>query len=86
MFNAITYFWALPLAERKKAYAAAGTVPTAAATVRGRPMLVLGLPAGSLLNAGALVQPLGVNRLDVGPGGRSGFAARYAVQWATVTR
>ena len=86
-FNAITYFWALPPAERKQAYAAAGAVPTAGSPSRGRPMLVLGLPAGSLLNAGALVQPLGVNRLDVGPGGRSGFAAgRYVVQWATVTR
>jgi surface antigen len=87
MFSAINYFWALPPAERKKAYAAAGVAPAAAPPSHGRPMLVLGLPAGSLLGAGALVQPLGVGRLDVGAGGRSGFTSgRYMMQWATVTR
>jgi surface antigen len=86
-FSATTYFWALPEARRKQAYAAAGAVPPMAAGSRGRTLLVLGLPAGSLLNAGALVQPLGVNRLDVGPRARSGFAsARSGMQWATVSR
>jgi hypothetical protein len=79
MLNATTYFWALPPAERNKAYAAAGFSPS-----HGGPLLVLGLPGRSLLNTGALVQPLGVNRLDVG---RSGFSAgRYQVQWAAVSR
>jgi surface antigen len=87
LLNATTYFWALPPARRKQAYAAAGVAPRDASPTHGRPLLLLGLPAGSLLNAGALVHPLGVNRLDAGFGGRSGFAARrYAVQWATVTR
>jgi CHAP domain len=81
VFNAIHYLWALTPTERKKAFAAAAVVPTAASPARGRPMLVLGLPAGSALNVGALVQPLGVNRLDVGPGGKAGFAVgRYAVR------
>jgi hypothetical protein len=80
MFNSIAYLWALPPAERKKAYAAAGVVANPAAPDRGRHLLVLGSP-GPVLNAGAFVQPLGVNRLDVGPGGRGGFGAgRYALQ------
>ena len=87
VFNAITYFWALPPAERKKAYAAAGAVPTGASPSHGKTILVLGLPASALLNASALVQPLGVNRLDVGPGSQAGFAARRTgAQWVTVAR
>jgi surface antigen len=91
-FNAITYYWAFPPAERKQAYAAAGALPAASGsaagpTTRGRPMLVLGLPPASSLNAGALVQPLGVSRMDAGTGGRTGSTAgRYMVQWATVSR
>jgi hypothetical protein len=70
MFNAISYLWALPPAERKKAYAAAGVTPMPSSTVRGRPVLVLG-PIGPVLNEGALGRPLGVNRLDVGSGSRA---------------
>jgi surface antigen len=85
LFNAINYVWALPPAERKKAYAAAGVAPAAAATgPRGRPMLVLGLPAGALLSTGALVQLIGVNRLGNGPSGRS--AGLYMAKWVTVAR
>jgi surface antigen len=73
VFNSISYLWALPPAERKKAYAAAGVVPEPSAQVRGRPMLVLG-PVGPGLNDGALGRTLGVNRLDIGVGGRSGFS------------
>jgi hypothetical protein len=80
MFNAITYLWALPPAERKKAYAAAGVVPNPAAPGRGRPVLVLG-PMGAKLTASAFEQPLGVNRLDVGPGGWAGFGVgRFVVR------
>lgn len=87
MLNATAYFWALPQAERKQAFAAAGVLPAAASSSHGRPILLLDLPAGALINAGALVQPFGVSRLDAGPGGRSGFAGgRYAVQWVAVTR
>jgi surface antigen len=68
MFNAINYVWALPPAERKKAYAAAGVVPNPGSPTRGRPALVLG-PIGPGLTGGGLGQPLGVGRLD----GRSGF-------------
>lgn len=87
MFAAITYAWALPPAERKQALAAAGVMQTAGSPVRSTPMLVLGLPAASLLNGGALVHPLGVDRLDVGRRGRPGRATgRYVAQWAAVTR
>jgi surface antigen len=80
MFNSIAYLWALPPAERKKAYAAAGVVPAPASPLRGRPVLVLG-PFGPALNEGAFGHPLGLNRLDVGPGGRGGFgAARFITQ------
>ena len=80
IFNAITYLWALPPAERAKAYAAAGVVPNAPAPGRGRPVLVLGSPR-SVLNAAAIAEPLGVNRLDVGPGGRTWFGAgRYVMR------
>jgi surface antigen len=80
MFNSISYLWALPPAERKKAYAAAGVVPDAATGSRGRPALVLG-PIGAGLDQGAFGRPLGVNRLDVGPGGRTGFSAgRFVMQ------
>ena len=81
MFNSIAYLWALPPAERKQAYAAAGAVPKPASARPGRPVLVLGVPAGSVLNVGAFAQPLGMNRLDVGPGGRAGFGVgRYLMQ------
>ncbi len=80
MFNAITYLWALPPAERAKAYAAAGVVPSSPQPSRGHPLLVLGAP-GPVLNAGSIAQPMGVNRLDVGLNGRSWFAAgRYVVR------
>ncbi len=80
MFNAINYLWALPPAERKKAYAAAGVLPNPDSPVRGRPVLVLGAP-GPALNVGSFGQPLGINRLDVGPGGRGGFSmARHMIQ------
>jgi hypothetical protein len=80
MFNAITYLWALPPVERAKAYAAAGVMPDAPASGRGRPVLVLGSPS-RLLNVGGIAEPLGVNRLDVGPGGRTWFAAgRYIMR------
>jgi hypothetical protein len=83
MFNSIAYVWALPPTERKKAYAAAGMVQPPGSTERGRPMLVLG-PVGpglgvGALGGGALGQPLGVNRLDVGPGGRGGFSLSHFV-------
>ena len=78
MFNSIAYVWALPPAERKKAYAAAGLVQPPGLSVRGRPTLVLG-PVGPGLNDGALARPLGVNRLDVGPGGRGGFTLSHFV-------
>jgi CHAP domain len=76
-FNSISYLWALPPAERKKAYAAAGMIPDAASPSRGRSTLVLG-PVGPGLNASALGGVLGVNRLDVGSRGRSmgGFVIR----------
>jgi hypothetical protein len=83
MFNAISYVWALPPAERKHALAAAGVVPNPAiqAPARGRPVLVLG-PVGPSLNAGALGRTLGVNRLDVGPGTRVSVLGpgRYVIQ------
>ncbi len=80
MFNSISYLWALPPTERKKAYAAAGVVPQPESSVRGRPVLVLG-PTGPVLNAGSFGQTLGVNRLDVGPGGRAGFGVgRYVTR------
>jgi surface antigen len=72
MFNAINYLWALPPAERKKAYADAGVVPNPTASARGRPVLVLG-PVGPGLNDGTMGRILGVNRLDVGTGGRTSF-------------
>jgi CHAP domain len=78
MFNSIAYVWALPPAERKKAYAAAGLVQPPGSLVRGRPALVLG-PVGPGLGGGALAQPLGVNRLDVGPGGRGGFTLSHFI-------
>jgi hypothetical protein len=78
MFNSIAYMWALPPAERKKAYAAAGLVQPPGSPVRGRPALVLG-PVGPGLGGGALTQPLGVNRLDVGPGGRGGFTLSHFI-------
>ncbi len=56
----------------------------AAGVSRGRPLLVLRIPAGSLLNTRGLVQPLGVSRLSAG---RSGFAmSRYQVKWASLSR
>jgi hypothetical protein len=56
----------------------------AAGVSRGRPLLVLRVPAGSLLNTRGLVQPLGVSRLSAG---RSGFAmSRYEVKWASLSR
>ena len=79
MFNAISYLWALPLAERKKAYADAGVVATPSASARGRPVLVLG-PVGPGLNDSGLVRTLGVNRLDVSTGGRASFAGRFVMQ------
>jgi hypothetical protein len=83
MFNAISYVWALPAAERKHALAAAGVAPNPGAGVasRGRPVLVLG-PVGAPLNAGALGRTLGVNRLDIGAGSRvSVFGpGRYVIQ------
>jgi surface antigen len=80
MFNSIAYLWALPPAERKKAYAAAGVVPNPASPGRGRPVLVLG-PIGPGVDAGGLEQPLGVNRLDVKAGGRAGFGVgRFVMQ------
>jgi surface antigen len=91
IFSAITYLWALPPAERKKAYAAAGALPGLASPAltspalasparRGSPVLVLGAP-GPALNAGAFGQPLGVNRLDVVPYGHAGMiASRFMVR------
>jgi hypothetical protein len=73
-FNSISYLWAFPPVERRKAYAAAGVVPAVAASGRDRPALVLG-PIGPTLNEGALGRPLGVNRLDVRFGGQTGFGA-----------
>ncbi len=78
MFNSIAYVWALPPAERKKAYAAAGMVHPPGSPERGRPALVLG-PIGAGLDAGVLARPLGVNRLDVGLGGRGGFTLSHFV-------
>jgi surface antigen len=85
MFNAINYYWALPPAERKKAFAAAGVAPTPGAPAKGRQLLVLNIPSASMLTTGALVQPMGVTRLDARSGARPA-ANRYVVQWATVTR
>jgi len=65
-FNSISYYWALPPVERKKAYAAAGMVPPPGTPARGRPVLVLG-PVGRGFTGSAFASPLGVNRLDVGP-------------------
>src|ERR1700722_5683554 len=77
-FNSISFLWALPPAERKRAYAAAGEVADPATASRGRPALVLG-PVGPALNTGAVGGFLGVNRLDVG--GRGSFAAgRFVLQ------
>jgi CHAP domain len=73
MFNAITYLWALPPAERKKAYAAAGEVPVPMSPLRGRPVLVLGF-SGSGLDRGALSRPL-----SVGTGGRMGLMAGHFI-------
>jgi hypothetical protein len=83
MFNSIAFLWALPPAERKKAYAAAGVVPNPASPTHGRPVLVLG-PMGPGLNGSAFGgsafgQMLGVNRLDVGAGGRAGFGLSHFV-------
>jgi surface antigen len=79
MFNSIAYLWALPPAERKKAYAAAGIVPGPAQSGRsGRPALVLG-PMEPEFNGSAMGRVLGVNRLDVGPGGKAGFAVNRVV-------
>jgi surface antigen len=86
MFNAISYLWALPPAERKKAYADAGVVPNPPAWPRGRPVLVLGpggpgvgAAVGAGVNDGGLTRTLGVNRLDVSAGGRSGVAGNRLV-------
>ena len=76
-FNAISYLWALPPAERKKAYAAAGGMPNPALPARGKSMLVLG-PAGAGVSGSALARPLGVNRLDVDFGGRA--PSRFVMQ------
>jgi len=70
VFNSISYLWALPPPERKKAYAAAGMVPNPLSTTHGKPAFVLG-PIGPSLSAGSFGRPLGVNRLDVGPGRRA---------------
>jgi len=78
-FTAISYLWALPPAERKKAYADAGAVATPSASARGRPALVLG-PIGSGLTDSGLVRTLGVNRLDVSAGGRTSFGGRFVMQ------
>jgi hypothetical protein len=79
-FNAISYLWVLPPPERKKAYAAAGMVPSPASPTRGAPRLVLG-PIGPGLTTSALGRTLGVNRLDVGPGGRARFGLnRFVMQ------
>ena len=68
MFNAITYLWALPPAERRKAYAAAGVMPPIAPHPRSE--LVLG-PAGSRPDNNAAQRTgLGVIRLDTGLDGR----------------
>jgi surface antigen len=44
MFNAIAFLWALPPAERKKAYAAAGVTPDPSVINRPKPVLALGSP------------------------------------------
>lgn len=82
MFNAITYLWALPPAERKQAYAAAAVGPRPESQVRGSPALVLGSPmVNTGLNVGAFARPLGVNRLDVSPDRRAGpGSARYVAR------
>ena len=81
-FNSISYLWALPPAERSKAYAAAGVTPNVPSSVRGRPALVLG-PIGPALSAGAFGRSLvGVNRLDAGSGRRMGVLGlgRFVMQ------
>ncbi len=83
MFNSITYLWALPPPERRRAYAAAGVIPRDAPTGRGmgaRPVLVLG-PTGPGLAGSAFSRTLGINRLDVGPGVRPVFTvSRFTMQ------
>jgi hypothetical protein len=80
MFNSINFLWALPPAERKKAYAAAGVIPPTATQTHGRPVLVLG-PADPGLNASALARPIGLNRLDAGSNGKISFGAgRFVIQ------
>jgi hypothetical protein len=73
IFNAIRYLWALPLADRKKAYAAAGEVPKPDAPVRGKPALVLG-PAGGRLEDSGLSRPL-----TVGTRGNTGLLAGHFI-------
>jgi hypothetical protein len=71
MFNSISYLWALPPAERKKAYAAAGVAPNPVSPARTRPALALA-PEAPAFNGSALVQLLGVNRFDGGSGRKFG--------------
>jgi surface antigen len=79
-FTSISYLWALPSPDRKKAYAAAGIVPTFPSTGRGRPALVLG-PVGQVLNDGALGRTLGINRLDIGSQSKgSHVLSRFVIQ------
>jgi hypothetical protein len=76
MFAAFTYFWVLPAAERKQAYAAAGVSPDEAPIGRSRDrraLLVLRPPSGATLSGNAMPHPLGITRLSTGFDGRPIF-------------
>jgi hypothetical protein len=76
VYNAISYLWALPPAERKRAYAAAQAVPNPASSGRGTTVLVMKRPTSTVITATVTTT---VHHLDAG--GRAGFSiGRFVMQ------